>query len=815
MKIGENMSFTRMLPLLLLMPMMIWAADSDKNFRVAPTMFKEGVLMEPVANMAIVKKETMILSEAPMVPLRPNIMFMRHKKGPKEYLWFSGPINPQNFEKLHAFSLADNYLKPAEVMLLRFYGSQTSRAFQDEADIYFDKEYLYSPRVPKLYFRKNGQWQIIQETDRPGIVALKSDVKDLETVSITAPMKEVPSMMYPMNAGMYAFSFSAPNRLPYVDAVSVPGGSLVELKPQLPVVDTASKVKATTSVTLHAVDVAKTLEETEHLFDILTHDVQSSIDRVDTNDFDKIYPKIRKPLLLGVSSDDSVYIKYRIRYEGKRDEAKLYWRMNRMGSASAVNVALRRKIDSLQALPHRVSLVPTSIEPIYDENRCEDVIDSVATQQERAKLAEQAKQDSIAKAAAAPKDSAAKDSTVKDSTAKDSAVAAPVAEEPKVEEAPVVTKRVCKMGAVRLNYGKQGERYDVSWVGNAEGYTADSLYALLTSGASSRAFISIEKNKPVWIYHEGDLKGRHHYRYEKFELVINDKPVNSHGAFELPQYIYDEPEVQEWLNRPPEEEAHKVQEPKAKVLKVDENGVTLDITMKVPRVIRDRERGTVALIDSGSFRYKGKVVSLSPYAIHTTEVTQQFFKDVMAKIDSTKRIQERSTFKGPRHPVHNITWNDAQAFCKAIGGDLPTEAQWEFAGRADNNEGALWNLDEDPNPGLYAIYKANSYSRGKKSPEYGPQPVSTKKSNAWGIFDMSGNVAEWTKDKYFMFSVWVESSNPTGALMGSTKIYKGGSWRDKEDLLNLTDRDDEDPRYWADWLGFRCAFPRNLFEGKQ
>ena len=809
------MSFTRMLPLLLLMPMMIWAADSDKNFRVAPTMFKEGVLMEPVANMAIVKKETMILSEAPMVPLRPNIMFMRHKKGPKEYLWFSGPINPQNFEKLHAFSLADNYLKPAEVMLLRFYGSQTSRAFQDEADIYFDKEYLYSPRVPKLYFRKNGQWQMIQETDRPGIIALKSDVKGLETVSITAPMKDVPSLMYPMNAGMYAFSFSAPNRLPYVDAISVPGGSLVELKPQLPVVDTASKVKATTSVTLHAVDVAKTLEETEHLFDILTHDVQGSIDRVDTNDFDKIYPKIRKPLLLGVSSDDSVYIKYRIRYEGKRDEAKLYWRMNRMGSASAVNVALRRKIDSLQALPHRVSLVPTSIEPIYDENRCEDVIDSVATQQERAKLAEQAKQDSIAKAAAAPKDSAAKDSTVKDSTAKDSAVAAPVAEEPKVEEAPVVTKRVCKMGAVRLNYGKQGERYDVSWVGNAEGYTADSLYALLTSGASSRAFISIEKNKPVWIYHEGDLKGRHHYRYEKFELVVNDKPVNSHGAFELPQYIYDEPEVQEWLNRPPEEEAHKVQEPKAKVLKVDENGVTLDITMKVPRVIRDRERGTVALIDSGSFRYKGKVVSLSPYAIHTTEVTQQFFKDVMAKIDSTKRIQERSTFKGPRHPVHNITWNDAQAFCKAIGGDLPTEAQWEFAGRADNNEGALWNLDEDPNPGLYAIYKANSYSRGKKSPEYGPQPVSTKKSNAWGMFDMSGNVAEWTKDKYFMFSVWVESSNPTGALMGSTKIYKGGSWRDKEDLLNLTDRDDEDPRYWADWIGFRCAFPRNLFEGKQ
>ena len=52
------MSFTRMLPLLLLLPMTIWAADSDKNFRVAPTMFKEGVLMEPVANMAIVNWPT-------------------------------------------------------------------------------------------------------------------------------------------------------------------------------------------------------------------------------------------------------------------------------------------------------------------------------------------------------------------------------------------------------------------------------------------------------------------------------------------------------------------------------------------------------------------------------------------------------------------------------------------------------------------------------------------------------------------------------------------------------------------------------------
>ena len=82
-------------------------------------------------------------------------------------------------------------------------------------------------------------WQMIQETERPGVISLKSDIKDLEAVSLTVPMKNVPSLMYPINAGVYVFSFSAPNHLPYVDAVSVPGGSMVELKPQLPVVDTA------------------------------------------------------------------------------------------------------------------------------------------------------------------------------------------------------------------------------------------------------------------------------------------------------------------------------------------------------------------------------------------------------------------------------------------------------------------------------------------------------------------------------------------------------------------------------------------------
>ena len=803
------MSLKRLLPFLLLLPVLA-LADSDKNFRVAPVMFKEGVALQPIANMAIVKEGNMILSEPPMVPLKTSIMFLRHKKGPKEYLWFSGPVDIENFEKLHAFSMADNYLKPAEVMLMRFYATQNSRAFQDEADVYFDKDYIYSPRVPKLYFKKNGQWQMLQETDRPGIVSIESPVPNLHVTSVTVRMKNVPPKIYPLARGMYAFMFDAPNYLPYVDAVSVED-VLVRLQPQMVVADTVSMVKATTSVTLDAVANAKTLEETERLYDVLSQELQGSIAKVDTNDFDKVYPPLRKPLMLGVAADDSVYIKYQNRYNNKREESLLMWRMNKMGSASVVNRALRHKLDSLQRLPLQVSLVPTAIEPVYEDESCP--VESVPADGTPV-VADSATTDSVA----LPADSVAKadSASVTDSTAiADSAtVDSPkqTQEVPAVE--PAAPKKVCKLKAVRLVFGKQGERFDFSWNGNAKDYTADDLYALLTSGIAARALVSLENNKPVWIYDGATLTGRHHYRYVKLGLALPNGNVVCRGAFELPGYIFDQPEVQEWLNRPVEEKPHLLTEPPEKV-KPEETGFALDMAPNVPRVIRDRIRGNVALIDSGSFRYKGKVVAMSGFGIQTTEVTQQHFKDVMAGLDSTRQIKDRSSFKGPRIPVHNITWDDARAFCKAIGGDLPTEAQWEFAGRADNNEGALWNLDEDPNPGLYAVYKSNSYNQGKKSPEYGPQPVSGKRSNAWGIFDMSGNVAEWTKDNYFMFSVWVESSNPTGAFFGSSRVYKGGSWKDKEDDLNLTEYDDEDPRYWSDWIGFRCAFPRNVFEGPQ
>ena len=702
--------------------------------------------------------------------------------------------------------MTENYLKPSEVILLRFYGSQTSRAFQDEADIYFDREYIYSPRVPKLYFKKNGQWQVLKETERPGILTIDTSLAGLEVVSLTARMREVPSKIYPMAPGMYVFSFSAPNNLPYVDAISVTGGSRINLKPEMVVLDTVAKVKATTSVTLEAVAYARNLEETEALYDVLAKELQEKLALVDTLQFSGVYPKLREPLSLNVAADDSVYLNYRKRYVAKREEAMMMWRTNKMGSASIVNRALRQKLDSLQALPLRVALVPSKIEPVYEDESCQESnspqveADSSLVAPDSAKVASVATTDSV-KAGSAKVDSV---------VALDSLVARAMADSSVAAQAPA---KSCKMKAIRFTFGKEGDRYNVAWSGIFKEYEADSLYALLVAGTPVRAFMAIENNKPVWIYDQSVLKGRHHYRYMKFALSVDNKTVHCRGKFELPNYILEQTEVQEWLNRPLEEPRHKLSEPVVLSNVLEDDGLPV-IDTRAPRIVHDKLRGDVALLDSGVFRYKGKVVAMSGFAIQTTEVTQQRFKNVMDRLDSTKQIKDRSKFKGPNIPVQNITWNDAAAFCKEIGGDLPTEAQWEFAGRADNNEGAIWTLDEDQNPGLYAIYKSNSYSLGKSSSAYGPQPVKTKRANAWGIYDMSGNVAEWTRDRYFMFSVWVEKSNPSGALFGYSRIYKGGSWKDREEKLNLTEYDDEDPRYWSDWIGFRCAFPRKVIEGQ-
>lgn len=153
-----------------------------------------------------------------------------------------------------------------------------------------------------------------------------------------------------------------------------------------------------------------------------------------------------------------------------------------------------------------------------------------------------------------------------------------------------------------------------------------------------------------------------------------------------------------------------------------------------------------------------------------TEVTQSQYEAVMKT--------NPSTFKnvGPDAPVERVSWIDAMKFCEVLtqrereagrlpegfAFTLPTEAQWEYACRAGTT------TEYSGDPGVTAWFDANSGGS--------THPVATKKPNAWGLYDMSGNVLEWCYDWYGDYPGG-RVVDPTGPRHGHYRMARGGSWR--------------------------------------
>ncbi|MBR6450053.1 MAG: SUMF1/EgtB/PvdO family nonheme iron enzyme [Fibrobacter sp.] len=782
------MTFSRLLPLLLLVPALTMA-DDDQNFKLLPENFKVGSILDQSSSTAIKLDSAVAFSQEPVFPLQANRLYLRQKKSVKEYLWFSGEAKPEEYKKLHAFNLKENHLGVREVVGLRLYASRQHKAFQDEADIYFDSENIYSSRVAKLLFMKNGKWQSIKESAHPGMVQIQSDEKNLEIVSYNASLKNGARAIYPAKEGVYMFAFSAPDKLPYVDIGTLKAGDVLVFKVEFPTLDSSAAISVNLNVSQNQVDSVRTLEDAEKLYDKYSAEVDKNVQRVDTTEFSKAYPVMQTADSLGLTEKGTDYRNYVSHYNLKRNEAKKIWRSQKLSSVNAVSKAIRAKLDSLQALPVQVNLMPSAIETISKDavvKAVEPVVkkaDSVAVVDTTAKVA-----DSTAKAVV---DSTAK---VADTTAK-----APAIDTTAKAVAPTVNVAAPAgpIDTLKLTFGSERDRIHVIWKGVVEDYPMDSLVAKMKANDPSLVTtLFLVNNKPVWVYKEGDILGRYQYRFDKVAFRIGMNLYVGKGEFILPSYVSSELEVRDWL-------ATK-DLPSSSVAS---SSSTSKDSSGSDKIIEHASRGVVAIIDSGSFRFRGKVVSMSPFAIHTTEVTQEFFKKTMETIDSASRYEDRSMFKGPKKPVQGITWEKAQYFCKILGGELPTEAQWEFAGRAGANEGTLWTSDDVMSVNKYAVFAENSMKLGKQDSAYGPHDVATKTPNALGLYDMSGNVAEWTLDNYFAITFKIEDSNPTGSYLGTNKVLKGGSWKDKAKNLNMTARDDEDPRYWADYIGFRCAFP--------
>ncbi len=190
-------------------------------------------------------------------------------------------------------------------------------------------------------------------------------------------------------------------------------------------------------------------------------------------------------------------------------------------------------------------------------------------------------------------------------------------------------------------------------------------------------------------------------------------------------------------------------------------------------------------------------VEIVPFSLAEFAVTQDIYFAIMHC--------NPSAFKGPRRPVENVSWNDAIAFCNAlskkeglpefyfvdnngevkiknpnaIGYRLPTDAEWQYACKAGTDKVRYGDLDQ------IAWYKGNA--------DACTHEVDSKMPNAWGLFDMLGNVWEWCWDLY------------DEEVYGSYRIFRGGGWNDPERGCLATNRRRGHPDFKIDDLGFRLA----------
>jgi formylglycine-generating enzyme required for sulfatase activity len=186
------------------------------------------------------------------------------------------------------------------------------------------------------------------------------------------------------------------------------------------------------------------------------------------------------------------------------------------------------------------------------------------------------------------------------------------------------------------------------------------------------------------------------------------------------------------------------------------------------------------------------------FYMQTTEVTQGQWEAVMGK--------NPSYFNkcGPNCPVENVTWNDIQSFIEKLNEmenenyDLPSEAQWEYACRAGSTTRYCYG-DQESQLAEYAWYDKNS--------ERSTHPVPRLKANAWGLYDMHGNVWEWCEDHWHDNykgapvdgSAWVDRDG------GAFRVLRGGSWGDVAGYCRTAFRVRSGPGYRFDSLGFRLV----------
>ncbi|MDR2579771.1 MAG: SUMF1/EgtB/PvdO family nonheme iron enzyme [Fibromonadaceae bacterium] len=309
-------------------------------------------------------------------------------------------------------------------------------------------------------------------------------------------------------------------------------------------------------------------------------------------------------------------------------------------------------------------------------------------------------------------------------------------------------------GDMVLIFRSRDTRADVAWRGIWENNNLpgdELIRALMAVEPTALSFLTTQ-NRTAWIPIEGGFS-RHFYKYYDLHISWNGMLIPLEGEFILPDYLAEQPVVAEWLA-------------KGAVLE-EKDTLRIEEKHQLPVLAQ----ASVVRIPSGTFTYKGRDREMRAFSINTSQINQSVY------LDRCGKKKDFGRFRGDSLPAHSVTWREASQCCIALGGELPTEAEWEYAARAGVSHEFAW-LE---NARDYAVF-------GKR----GPVQIASKKPNNWGLYDMFGNVSDWVKDDGFWF--------------GKYKYLKGGNFRSRERELKIEKRIEEDARYWGPHVGFRCVF---------
>jgi formylglycine-generating enzyme required for sulfatase activity len=225
-------------------------------------------------------------------------------------------------------------------------------------------------------------------------------------------------------------------------------------------------------------------------------------------------------------------------------------------------------------------------------------------------------------------------------------------------------------------------------------------------------------------------------------------------------------------------------------------------------------------------------VMVSAFYMDATDVTQGSFRQLMG--------YNPSFCTGNRmRPVEMVTWFDAALYCNARsrhegkdtvysyssvtrnsqrctglagvtadfsknGYRLPTEAEWEYACRAGSATDYYWGRNCPPSSPADTLAIDSNVVWWHDNAPNGTQPVATRKPNAWGLYDMIGNVSQWCNDWFGSYSGG-DQIDPTGPSTGKFRVLRGGSWRENDIPLRAAYRNNNFPNNMNHFYGFRCV----------